>query len=430
MIGKEIHQLAQELWPICRSITGNGVRQSLKIIQKHIPDLKMYEVPSGTKCFDWTVPKEWNINDAYILDPQGKKIIDFKKSNLHVVGYSIPVNKTLSLDELKAHLYTLPEQPDAIPYITSYYSPHWGFCLSQIQYEQLEEGNYQVVIDSELKDGHLTYAELLIPGESEQEVFLSSYVCHPSLANNELSGPTVTTFLAKWLLQQEKLKYSYRIILIPETIGSLTYLSRHLDEMKAKVIAGYNITCIGDNRDYSYIPSRAENTLSDTVAQHVLHHTDKAYKTYPFYESGSDERRYCAPGVDLPVACIMRTKYNQYPEYHTSLDDLNLVTPEGLNGGYLALQRCLEVIEKNEVLKLTVLCEPQLGKRGLYPNLSTKQSNAMVSNMMNFISYCDGTLSTLEIAQKIQVPMWELYEIIENLKEAKLLEVVDNNPHL
>ncbi|MEL7479665.1 MAG: DUF4910 domain-containing protein, partial [Pseudomonadota bacterium] len=218
--------------------------------------------------------------------------------------------------------------------------------------------------------------------------------------------------------------------LIPETIGSLTYLSRHLDEMKAKVIAGYNITCIGDNRDYSYIPSRAENTLSDTVAQHVLHHTDKAYKTYPFYESGSDERRYCAPGVDLPVACIMRTKYNQYPEYHTSLDDLNLVTPEGLNGGYLALQRCLEVIEKNEVLKLTVLCEPQLGKRGLYPNLSTKQSNAMVSNMMNFISYCDGTLSTLEIAQKIQVPMWELYEIIENLKEAKLLEVVDNNPHL
>ncbi|WMS89944.1 DUF4910 domain-containing protein [Pseudoalteromonas sp. HL-AS1] len=428
MIGNEIHQLAKELWPICRSITGNGVRETLSIIKQHLPDLKTFEVPTGTQCFDWTVPKEWNIRDAFVIDPDGNKIIDFKISNLHVVGYSIPVNKRLSLEELKEHLYTLPEQPDAIPYITSYYSPHWGFCLTQTQFEQLKEGEYHVVIDSDLKDGHLTYAEILIPGESDQEIFLSTYVCHPSLANNELSGPTVTTFLAKWLIEQAQLKYSYRIIFIPETIGSLTYLSRHADELKKNVVAGFNITCIGDDRDYSYIPSRDENTLSDKVAKHVLQHVAPSYKKYPFIESGSDERRYCAPGIDLPIACLMRTKYNHYPEYHTSLDDLSLVTPKGLQGGYEVLRRCLEVLEKNEVLKLNVICEPQLGKRGLYPNLSTKQSNQMVSNMMNFISYCDGILSNIEIAQKINVPLWDLYEIIQNLKDANLLALVDKNP--
>jgi aminopeptidase-like protein len=428
MIGNEIHQLAKELWPICRSITGNGVRETLSIIKRHLPNLKTFEVPTGTQCFDWTVPKEWNIRDAFVIDPDGNKIIDFKISNLHVVGYSTPVNKKLSLEELKEHLYTLPEQPDAIPYITSYYSPHWGFCLTQTQFEQLKEGEYHVVIDSDLEDGHLTYAELLIPGESDQEIFLSTYVCHPSLANNELSGPTVTTFLAKWLLEQPQLKYSYRIIFIPETIGSLTYLSRHADELKKNVVAGFNITCIGDDRDYSYIPSRDENTLSDKVAKHVLRHVAPSYKTYPFIESGSDERRYCAPGIDLPIACLMRTKYNHYPEYHTSLDDLTLVTPKGLQGGYEVLRRCIEVLEKNEVLKLNVICEPQLGKRGLYPNLSTKQSNQMVSNMMNYISYCDGILSNIEIAQKINVPLWGLYEIIQNLKDANLLALVDKHP--
>ena len=425
MIGNQIHKLASELWPICRSITGNGVRQTLQIIKQHLPQLQLFEVPTGTQCFDWTVPKEWNINDAYIIGPSGDKIIDFKVSNLHVVGYSTPINKKLSLSELKEHLYTLPDQPDAIPYITSYYSEHWGFCLTHHQFEQLEEGEYHVVIDSELKEGHLTYAELLIPGQSDEEVFLSTYVCHPSLANNELSGPTVTTFLAKWLLEQDNLKYSYRIIFIPETIGSLTYLSKNAEALKQRVRAGYNITCIGDDRDYSYIPSRAEHTLSDNVAKHVLSHIEPNYKTYPFFESGSDERRYCAPGIDLPIACVMRTKYNHYPEYHTSLDDLTLVTPDGLQGGYNALRKCLEVIENNEVLKLTVLCEPQLGKRGLYPNLSTKQSNQMVSNMMNFISYCDGHSSTLEIAEKIKVPMWELYEIIGNLKREGLLVNAD-----
>ncbi|BBN81092.1 aminopeptidase [Pseudoalteromonas sp. A25] len=420
-IGREIHNLASELWPICRSITGNGVRQTLKIIKQHLPQLQTFEVPTGTQCFDWTVPKEWNIKDAYVIDPNGKKIIDFKVSNLHVVGYSIPIDQKLPLSELKKHLYTLPDQPNAIPYITSYYSPHWGFCLTHSQFEQLIDGEYHVVIDSELKEGHLTYAELLIPGKSEKEVFLSTYVCHPSLANNELSGPTVTTFLAKWLLSQENLNYSYRIIFIPETIGSLTYLSQHADTMKQRVFAGYNVTCVGDERDYSYIPSRAENTLSDMIARHVLGHIAPNYKTYPFFESGSDERRYCAPGIDLPIASIMRTKYNRYPEYHTSLDDLTLVTPKGLEGGYEAIRKCLEIIEHNEVLKLTVMCEPQLGKRGLYPNLSTKQSNQIVSNMMNFISYCDGSLSTLEIAQKIQVPIWDLYDIIANLKQEGLL---------
>ncbi|CAH9054266.1 Putative polysaccharide biosynthesis protein with aminopeptidase-like domain protein [Pseudoalteromonas holothuriae] len=425
MIGTQIHQLATELWPICRSITGNGVRKTLNIIGEHLPNLKIHEVPTGTPCFDWTVPQEWNINDAYIIDPKGRKIVDFNISNLHVVGYSTPINLKLSLNELKEHLHTLPEQPDAIPYITSYYSRYWGFCLTQKQFDQLEDGEYHVVIDSELKNGHLTYAELIIEGKSKQEVFLSTYVCHPSLANNELSGPTVTTYLAKWLQQQPELRYSYRIVFIPETIGSLTYLSRHEHTLKKHVFAGFNITCIGDDRGYSYLPSRAENTLSDIVAQHVLQHLAPDYKTYPFIESGSDERRYCAPGIDLPIASIMRTKYNQYPEYHTSLDDLSLVTPSGLQGGYEALRRSLEVIERNEVLQLTVKCEPQLGKRGLYPNLSTKASNQLVSNMMNFIIYCDGKLSTLEIAQKIQVPIWDLYEIINNLKGEGLIVVAN-----
>ena len=420
-IGDSMYALLRRLFPICRSITGNGVRKTLRIIAEELPGLTIHEVPSGTQVFDWVVPREWNVRDAYVLDPDRNKIIDFAKSNLHLVGYSIPVKLKVSLSELQEHLYSLPDQPDAIPYITSYYQERWGFCVTHRQRKMItKEGEYTVVIDSELKDGHLTYAELLIPGERKDEIFFSTYVCHPSMANNELSGPTVTTFLAKWLLSQER-KYSYRIVFIPETIGSITYLSFNLDEMRRRVIAGYNVTCVGDDRSYSFLHSRQEDSLSDRTALHVLKHLHPDFVRHTYLDRGSDERQYCAPGVDLPVASVMRSKYGTYPEYHTSLDDLTLVTPSGLQGAYEVLCKCVECIEADERLEVTMLCEPQLGKRGLYPTLSTKQSGAQVRDMMNLIAYCDGTRTLLEIAEKVNVPMWNLIPIAEMLKSQGLL---------
>jgi aminopeptidase-like protein len=419
-IGQEIHALAAKLFPICRSLTGDGVRKTLKIIQELLPQLSIYEVPSGTQCFDWTVPKEWNIRDAYIKDPDGKRIVDFKNSNLHVVGYSTPVDGEFSLGELQAHLYSLPDQPNAIPYITSYYKEHWGFCLTHEQRSRLKEGKYHVKIDSELKEGHLTYGELLIPGEVEEEVFLSTDVCHPSMANNELSGPCVTAFIARWL-SQERRYYSYRIVFIPETIGSILYISKHLQELKKRVIAGFVVACIGDERTYSYLSSRAGNTLADQAALHALKHIDPNFVRYSYLERGSDERQYCSPGVDLPMASIMRSKYGTYPEYHTSLDDLQFVTPEGLTGGYTALRLAIEAIDKNCYPMATVLCEPQLGKRGLYPTLSTKTSGGSVRKMMNLLAYSDGTRSLLDIADVSQIPIWELYPLCEQLSASHLL---------
>ena len=263
MLKDEIYKLCCRLFPICRSITGNGVRQTLDIIREYIP-IKKYEIATGVKAFDWEIPEEWNIKDAYVLDEQGHKIIDFKQNNLHVVGYSIPVNKAVSLAELQEHLYSLPDMPQAIPYITSYYKRTWGFCIRHDVREKLKPGQYKVVIDSELKQGFLTYGELIIPGKIKEEVFLSTYICHPSMANNELSGPAVTTFLAKWILQSKK-KYTYRIIFIPETIGSIAYLSRNSALMKERVVAGFNITCIGDDRRYSYLASRNAQTLADKI---------------------------------------------------------------------------------------------------------------------------------------------------------------------
>ncbi len=427
MIGQEIYNFAQKLWPINRSITGKGVRDTLNLIKAHLPELKIESVPSGTTVFDWIIPKEWSANDAYIVTPSGEKICDFKINNLHLLGYSIPFEGKISLKELKEHLYTLADQPDAIPYITSYYKERWGFCLSQDQYDQLEEGEYFVKVDTKHFDGFLNYGELIIPGKSTQEIFLSTYICHPSMANNELSGPTVVTYLANWLLGLEQLDYTYRIVFIPETIGSITYLSLNYNRMKKNIIAGFNVSCIGDERGYSYLPSRNGKTLSDSVAKHVLKHTDSNFKSYSWLDRGSDERQYCAPGIDLPIASIMRTKYGQYPEYHTSLDDLeNVVTPKGLDGGYWALRRAIEAIEQNKRYRVTVFCEPQMGKRGLYPTLSTKKSGEQVKLMMNLISLCDGESFLLEIAEYLNIPIWQLYELIVTLVDQKLLEINDN----
>ena len=335
-LGEEMHGLCQELFPICRSITGNGFRQSLAILQKHVPSMNKIEVPTGTMCFDWEVPKEWNIKDAYIITPSGNKICDFKKSNLHVVGYSTPINKVIDYDELQEHLYSLPEQPDAIPYITSYYKERWGFCITQKEREQLTSGEYRVFIDSELSNGSLTYGELIIPGESEKEIFISSYLCHPSMANNELSGPVVSTFLAKWISELDNRKYTYRIIIIPETIGSITYLSRNYQSLQRNVVAGFNVTCIGDERAYSYLPSRQGDTISDRASLHVLKHLQPEFVSYSFLDRGSDERQYCSPGIDLPVCSIMRSKYGRYPEYYNgprNLDSVLSYTWEQKRGG-------------------------------------------------------------------------------------------------
>ncbi len=421
-IGEWCFALAKELWPITRSITGPGVRETLSIIKRELPNLRVFEVPSGEAAFDWTVPDEWTIRDAYIEDEKGNRVVDFKENNLHVVGYSTSVDAWLELSELQPHLYSLPDQPDAIPYVTSYYQKRWGFCLSDTQKSRLSEGRYRVFIDSDLKPGVLNYGELLIEGRESQEIFLSTYVCHPSMANNELSGPVVTTALVKWLLIQPNLRYSYRVVFVPETIGSLVYMSRNLDDMRAKIKAGFNVTCIGDDRCYSYLPSRRTNSLSDVVAQHVLKHIDSKFKKYSWLDRGSDERQYCAPGADLPIATIMRSKHREYPEYHTSLDTLGgVVTEDGLAGGFRALQTAISIIELNFTPIVTTIGEPQLGKRGLYPDISQKGSADGFRNLINMISLSDGTKSLLEIAEIIDTPFIELLELAKPIVEAGLL---------
>jgi len=421
-IGKEMYDWATDLFPINRSLTGDGVRQTLQYIKNIVPELEVNEVPSGAKCFDWKIPQEWNCNDGYIIDPDGNKICDFKTNNLHIVGYSTPIDSEIELEELIEHLYYLEEQPTAIPYITSYYSPRWGFCLSFNEFQKLKKGTYKVKINSELKDGNLTYGEIKLKGESEKEIFLSTYVCHPSMANNELSGPVVTTALVNFIKSLEGRKYSYRIVFIPETIGSITYISRNIDDMKKNIIAGFNITTIGDDRSYSYIPTRYGNTLSDKVSKHVLQDID--YVEYSFLDRGSDERQYCSPGVDLPIATICRTKYGVYPEYHTSLDDLTVISPSGLYGGYEKIKKAIELLEKNDYYKVTVLCEPQLGKRGLYPTISTKTSAATVRTIIDFITYADGDNDLIDIANIIGVQAEELFDIVDKLKAVKLIKVI------
>lgn len=420
--GPSMHRLMSELFPICRSITGNGVRETLKIVQQHIP-LVLFEVPSGTKAFDWTVPPEWNIRSAYIDDLQGNRIVDFDASNLHVVGYSIPVHGVFSLAELQGHLHSIEDLPDAIPYITSYYHEHWGFCIPHKLRLGLGEGPYRVRIDSELKQGHLTYGELIIPGATDQEILLSTYVCHPSMANNELSGPVVTTMLAKWIASAPR-RYTYRIVFATETIGALTYLSRNVDRMKEKTVAGFNVTCVGDDRTHSYLPSRNGATLADRAALNVLEFGYPGFVRYSYLERGSDERQYCSPGIDLPVASVMRSKYREYPEYHTSLDNLDFVTPKGLQGGFAALRDCLELLEKNRTYKATCLGEPQLGKRGLYPAIGTRGTHEAVADMVNFLAYADGTNDLIAISNTIRVPARRLYDIVDRLSSAALIRDV------
>jgi aminopeptidase-like protein len=426
-IGDEMYGWARDLFPICRSITGNGVRQTLGYLQKLLPGMEICEVPSGTKVLDWVVPQEWNIRDAFIADESGARIVDFRQNNLHVVGYSEPVSAEMTLNELQPHLHSLPAMPDAIPYVTSYYERRWGFCLSQRVRDTLRPGKYRAVVDSTLTPGALSYGEIVLSGmgphnNDSREVFLSTYICHPSMANNELSGPVVTTALVRWLCSLPQRRYTYRVVFVPETIGSLTYLSEHMDEMKRNTIAGYVVTCVGDDRAYSFLQSRSGNTLADSITKHVIKHHYQDCAVYDFLERGSDERQYCSPGVDLPVVSLMRSKYGTYPEYHTSLDDLNLISPPGLAGAFGALQRCITLIEANATYRTTCFGEPQLGRRGLYPTLSQRGSGLQVKTMMDILAFADGTRDLVSLAERIGVSAETCVPIIARLIEERLLE--------
>ena len=419
--GADMHQWATDLFPICRSLTGDGVRSTLRYLQQLLPSLKTFEIPSGTCAFDWEVPREWVIRDAYIADVDGNRLVDFNTNNLHIVGYSTSVDAVLSKAELDEHLYSLPELPHAIPYVTSYYRETWGFCLTHDQRAQLGDGPFRVLIDSEHKVGSLTYGELVIHGDTSDEILLSTYVCHPSMANNELSGPVVTTALARWILGLEDRHYTYRIVMVPETIGSVVYLSLHLRHLQEHLKAGWVLTCIGDDRAYSYLPSASGATFADRVSKKVISKSNHRFDEYSFLDRGSDERQYCSPGVDLPVVSLMRSKYGTYPEYHTSLDDLSLVTSNGLQGGLDMMKSVINELESIPRWRSTVFGEPQMGKRGLYPTTSTSTSGHEVYDMMNVLAFCDGNHDTEELASICTISVSKVEEIVNKLFAAGVL---------
>ncbi|OOY00459.1 aminopeptidase [Campylobacter coli] len=420
--GKEMYELAKELFPIPRSITGQGFRDSLEILNKTLGGgiLKFHSIKSGTKVFDWIVPDEWNAKEAYIITPEGKKICDFKKHNLHLLNYSEAIDKEMELEELEKHLYSIEEMPDAIPYVTSYYKRRWGFCITHNERKNLKKGRYKVFIDAKHdENGVLNYADFIIPStqNSKDEILLSSYLCHPSMANNELSGPIVAIFLAKWLLNLKERKYNYRFVIIPETIGSIAYLSKHLDHLKKHVKAGFVLSCLGDDNAYSFIHTPKENSLSDKVALHTLKNKEN-FKEFSFLERGSDERQYNAPLVNLNIVGICRTKYSEYKEYHTSKDDLSFISAKGLMGGLQSMQEMILNLEINAVYENTIVCEPNLGKRGLYHTLSTANDIPLACN---FLAYCDGQNDIIDIANILNMQAYEFKELLGQILEYKLL---------
>jgi aminopeptidase-like protein len=422
--GEEMISLMKKLWPLNRSITGQGLRETLSIIKELITGFEIHEVQSGTKVLDWSIPEEWEITEAYLEGPDGQRIADLDKNNLHILGYSTGVDKELSLDELMPHLHTLPEQPDLIPYVTSYYQKNWGFCITDKVKQQLKPGTYKAYINARHFEGSLTYGEFLLRGKSDKEVFISTYVCHPSMANNELSGPCVAVALAGWLLSQKNLKFTYRFVFAPETIGSAAYLDANMAHLKEKVIAAFNLTCVGDERIWSFMPSRLGNTYADRVARFALDHYTESYDNYNWNDRGSDERMYCSPLVNLPMVSVMRSKYHAYPEYHTSADNIgNVVTANGLEGTLELHKSIINIIENDCCPISLVYGEPQLGKRGLYPMMSKKGSTDAVKIRLNILSYCDGEHSMLDIAEKCNVQFQNLCEEINILLENKLIKI-------
>ncbi|MEA3457934.1 MAG: DUF4910 domain-containing protein [Candidatus Thermoplasmatota archaeon] len=422
--GEEMHRLMENLYPICRSITGNGVRETLNILNEHTP-LKTHEVPTGTQVFDWTVPKEWNIKDAYIKNSKGEKVVDFKKSNIHVLNYSVPLHKKMHLDELKVHLFTLPDYPDWIPYLTSYYKENWGFCLTHKQYEELEDDTYEVVIDSTLEDGYLTYGELYLKGEIEEEVLLSTYICHPSLCNDNLSGTVLLTFLAKYL-KDIKLKYSYRFLFIPETIGAIAWLSLNEDKIQ-KIKHGLVATCVADPGKLTYKKSRDGNAVIDEVVKKVLVDSGDEYEIIDFFPSGSDERQFCSPGINLPVGSLMRTMYGRFPEYHTSADNLNFVGSEYIADTFIKYLKVVYILENNcTYLNLNSKCEPQLGRRGLYRMIGS-QKDGRINELAMFwvLNLSDGTNSILDISIHSGMRFEQIKDASDALLDNDLLKAIE-----
>ena len=430
--GHRMHTWASDLWPYPRSLTGYGVRQTLEYLAQILTGLEIHEVPTGSPAQDWEVPNEWTVREAYFVDPNGRRHAEWKTNNLHLLGYSSPINDTMSLEELDRHLYTSPAARDAVPYVTSYYTERWGFCISKEERDLLPQGDYKVVIDTDLSPGSLTYADLVLPGRSKSEVMLSTYVCHPSMANNELSGIVVQAALASWIAKQDNLWYSYRFVFAPETIGALVYLEKHLDHLRESVKAGWVISCVGDPGPYSIIPSRREGTLSERVLRRALRQLEHDVVNYNWADRGSDERQWCAPLVDLPMCGFSRSKYGTYPEYHTSLDDLSLVTPQELEASLRVLQRCVCILEEHPRFQVATTGEPQMGRRGLYPTLSNQSGGAARRDMtslstrrlMDILSYCDGTLDAIELAALVDQSLDDVLTALNTLEEASLVRRV------
>ena len=418
--GRFLHALATELFPITRSITGDGVRQTLARIHCLLPQLRIREVPTGTPVLDWTVPNEWNVTDAFVEGPDGTRVINLQRNNVHLVSYSTPVDVTMSLSDLHSHLHIDSEHRSAIPYVTSYYNRNWGFCLTADELETFQDGHYRAVVDATLAPGSLTYAEIVLPGDSDAEVLISTYVCHPSLANNELSGPMVAVGLALWLTSLPRHRYTYRFVFAPETIGAITYIDANVDLLRSQVVAGINLTCIGDEGHFSYLASRMGNTPLDRIARRQLAQRPNPVE-YNYLDRGSDERHYAMPGVDVPMVSLMRTKYGEYPEYHTHLDDLTVVTPSGLQGGLNFARDCITELEASDYLRSTVLGEPQLGRRGLYHTMHARTVADDVLLRTHILAYADGKHSLADMAELFDVPLKVVQELAEELQQHDLL---------
>jgi aminopeptidase-like protein len=423
-LGRSMHELAAELFPITRSLAGQGFRETLGVLERTCGPLERHRFATGDRVYDWVIPREWTIREAWIKAPGGETVVSLEDSNLHVVSHSAPVHRRLPLEDLQAHLHSLPDQTDAIPYRTSYYDESWGFCLSDRRRQSLPPGEYEVLIDADLQPGHLELGELTIHGQSRDEVLFSTYCCHPSMANNELSGPIVAAHLAGILRARATApRLTYRFLFAPETIGAVAYLSRFGERLKQWLAAGYVVTCVGDPAPFTYKRSRRGDSLADRAAEHVLAHLDHPYRIVDFYPPGSDERQYGSPGFDLPVGSLMRSVYGEYPEYHTSLDDLSFITPDALAESLHAYERIVECLEAAEVFEVTVpCCEPQLGRRGLYP----KMGGAWISerrheDMMFLLNFCDGSPDLLAAAERVGRPVWELRAVAEMLCRHGLL---------
>jgi aminopeptidase-like protein len=421
-VGRELHRFATDLYPICRSITGEGVRQTLAAIQERVP-LQISEIPTGTAVLDWTVPKEWNIRDAYIKDAHGERIVDFQQNNLHVLNYSVPVRSKMSLSELRPHLFSIPEHPEWIPYRTSYYRENWGFCLSHSQLEELKDGEYDVCIDSTLVDGHLTYGESYLPGELSDEVLISCHICHPSLANDNLSGLSVATALAE-LLSRQELRYSYRFLFIPGTIGAISWLARNRDKVE-RIRHGLVLTGIGNESEFHYKKSRRGNAEIDHAVAHVLQHEVQSGEILEFSPYGYDERQYCSPGFDLPVGCLMRSVWGTFPQYHTSADDLAFITPQRLAESLRVCTAVVDVLENNRRYRnLSPYGEPQLGKRNLYRSTGGEAIGAEINARLWVLNLSDEEHSLLDIAERSALPFPTISDAAELLRDGGLLSAV------